>query len=159
MPSITLSSPLGNLTLTSNTRALTALDFTPLAPLSLASLDQPVLRQGYEELMAYFRGELRLFRTPCTPEGGTPFQREVWSALQTIPFGECASYKEIAQRIGRPRAMRAVGNANNKNPLAIFIPCHRVIGANGALVGYASGLDKKRFLLELEGYLPSSKSI
>ena len=81
---------------------------------------------------------------------GTPFQKQVWEALLNIPFGETRSYKQIAEAIGNPKAVRAVGMANNKNPLLIVVPCHRVIGANGKLVGYAVGLDKKEFLLKLE---------
>ena len=81
---------------------------------------------------------------------GTEFQKRVWKALCDIPYGETRSYKQIAQAIGNPKAVRAVGMANNKNPLLVIVPCHRVIGANGQLVGYASGLEKKRFLLQLE---------
>lgn len=106
-----------------------------------------------DQLSEYFSGERRQFDVPITFLGGTPFQRKVWQALQDIPYGEVRTYKEIAQAIGIPKAVRAVGGANNKNPISILVPCHRVIGSNGALVGYGGGLDKKEYLLKLEGYL------
>ena len=90
-----------------------------------------------------------LFRSDM--EGGTEFQRSVWKELTAIPFGESASYAALAQRIGKPRAVRAVGAANGRNPLSIVVPCHRVIGASGALTGYAGGLQRKAYLLALEG--------
>lgn len=109
---------------------------------------QPVLR----ELREYFAGERRHFDTPVDFLGATPFQRKVWHELMNIPYGEVRSYKEIARAIGSPKAVRAVGGANNKNPISIIVPCHRVIGSNGALVGYGSGLDRKEYLLRLEGH-------
>lgn len=101
------------------------------------------------QLEAYFSGKLRSFDLKLAPEG-TEFQKSVWNALCEIPYGETRSYKEIAVSIGNPRAYRAVGLANNRNPIAIIVPCHRVIGADGKLTGYASGLDVKEFLLKLE---------
>ena len=101
------------------------------------------------ELEAYFAGKLQDFTTPIKLNG-TDFRKRVWTALMTIPYGQTISYKELAQRIGQPKAMRAVGGANNHNPISIIVPCHRVVGANGALVGYGGGLDNKRFLLEHE---------
>ncbi|MBE0497437.1 MAG: methylated-DNA--[protein]-cysteine S-methyltransferase [Campylobacterales bacterium] len=159
MPQIVFQSPLGTLGLSSNTRAITALSFLPAQATNLDALHDLVLAQAYQELQEYFAGKRRRFDVPCDPESGTLFQRAVWKALQEIPYGTCVSYKEIATRIANPKAVRAVGGANNKNPIAILIPCHRVIGANGALVGYASGVDKKAFLLDLEGYSLPSKSI
>ncbi len=103
-----------------------------------------------EQLDKYFEGKLKVFTIPLKLESGTKFQREVWKALQSIPYGETRSYKDIAIQIGNPKAVRAVGGANNKNPIGIIIPCHRVIGSSGKLVGYASGLDKKEMLLKLE---------
>ena len=102
-----------------------------------------------KQLMAYFSGELTSFDLPLAPEG-TPFQRRVWAALQTIPYGQTRSYGELARQIGSESASRAVGLANGKNPIALVIPCHRVIGADGSLTGYGGGLDRKRFLLDLE---------
>ncbi len=109
----------------------------------------PLLLRAARELQEYFAGQRRQFDLPLAPQG-TPFQQKVWRALRQIPYGQTASYKQIAQAIGRPTACRAVGGANNKNPLPIFIPCHRVIGAGGALIGYAGGLGLKQGLLTLE---------
>lgn len=102
-----------------------------------------------EELREYFAGERREFTLPLAP-AGTPFQQQVWAALREIPYGATCSYGRIAGRIGRPKACRAVGMANNRNPIAIVVPCHRVVGASGALVGYAAGLEVKEKLLALE---------
>ncbi len=102
-----------------------------------------------EQLRGYFAGERFEFELPLAPRG-TPFQREVWQALREIPCGETATYGEIARQLGRPGASRAVGITNSRNPLAIVVPCHRVIGSSGALTGYASGLERKRWLLEHE---------
>jgi len=101
------------------------------------------------QLAAYFAGELTAFDLPLAP-AGTEFQRSVWAALQTIPYGQTWSYSQVADKIGRPAAVRAVGLANGRNPVAIVIPCHRVIGSDGSLTGYGGGLDRKRFLLDLE---------
>jgi methylated-DNA-[protein]-cysteine S-methyltransferase len=106
-------------------------------------------RQAVRQLDAYFAGKLRQFDLPLAPQG-TPFQQRVWRALIDIPYGETVSYGELARRIGRPAAVRAVGAANGQNPLAIVIPCHRVIGSDGRLVGYGGGLATKAALLELE---------
>lgn len=103
----------------------------------------------FGELEEYFRGERRTFDLPLRP-AGTEFQKRVWEALCEIPYGETRSYGKIAERVENPKAPRAVGMANNKNPIAIMIPCHRVIGKNGSLTGYAGGLEQKRKLLELE---------
>ena len=102
-----------------------------------------------EELRQYFRGELRRFTFPVEVHG-TPFQRSVWEALRTIPYGETRTYGQIAALIGHPRAARAVGMANHRNPLCLVVPCHRVVGAGGGLTGYAGGLEIKRRLLALE---------
>jgi methylated-DNA-[protein]-cysteine S-methyltransferase len=106
-------------------------------------------REAARQLEAYFSGKLESFDLKLAPEG-TDFQKSVWKALCEIPFGETRIYKDIAISIGKPKAYRAVGLANNRNPIAIIIPCHRVIGFDGKLTGYASGLDIKEFLLRLE---------
>jgi methylated-DNA-[protein]-cysteine S-methyltransferase len=112
--------------------------------------DHPVLVAAVEQLTAYFDGRLRTFDLPLTPSG-TVFQLRVWEALRGIPYGETVSYGEIARRLGLlPSASRAVGLANGANPISIIVPCHRVIGADGSLTGYGGGLDRKRFLLDLE---------
>ena len=109
----------------------------------------PVLASAAEQLAAYFAGELRVFDLPLGAEG-TGFQRLVWRALDTIPFGETRTYGAIAHAIGRPSASRAVGAANGRNPISIIVPCHRVIGASGELTGYAGGVEMKQWLLAHE---------
>lgn len=101
------------------------------------------------QLRAYFNGELRRFDLELAPEG-TPFQLKVWQALRTIPYGELVSYKTVAEAIGNPKAVRAVGGANGRNPLPIVVPCHRCIGSDGSLTGFGGGLDTKKRLIELE---------
>ncbi|MFP3941828.1 MAG: methylated-DNA--[protein]-cysteine S-methyltransferase [Thermoanaerobaculia bacterium] len=110
----------------------------------------PELARQLEE---YFAGRRRRFEMPLAPEG-TEFQRRVWEELARIPWGETRSYGEIARAVGRPGGSRAVGMANNRNPIAVVVPCHRVIGAEGSLTGYGAGLDRKEHLLRLEGALP-----
>lgn len=112
--------------------------------------ENPVLKKAFQELEEYFAGKLKKFTSHIKPEG-TIFQKRVWTELLKIPYGKTASYKDIAINIGNSKAMRAVGLANNKNPLPIFIPCHRVIGANGKLVGYNGGMEIKQKLLQIEG--------
>ena len=112
----------------------------------------PLVREAARQLDAWLCKKLCCFDLPLAP-AGTSFQQKVWQALRTIPYGQTRSYKDVATAIGRPAACRAVGMANNRNPLNIIIPCHRVIGANGHLVGYGSGLWRKAALLRLEGSL------
>ena len=111
--------------------------------------DDGALAAAAQQLGEYFAGERRAFDLPLAM-GGTPFQCEVWEQLRAIPYGETISYGELARRVGRPDAMRAVGAANGRNPIAVIVPCHRVIGADGSLTGYGGGLERKRALLELE---------
>ena len=111
--------------------------------------ENKIIRQTIKQLDEYFRGKRKKFELPLNPKG-TEFQKKVWLQLMNIPYGKTATYKDIATQIGDPKASRAVGNANNKNPIAIIIPCHRVIGSNNKLTGYAGGLDKKEKLLNLE---------
>lgn len=108
-----------------------------------------LLRDTKNQLQEYFDGKRRCFDLPLQPVG-TTFQRKVWQAIRQIPYGETRSYKELADMIGNPKACRAVGGANNKNPILILIPCHRVIGLDGSLTGFAAGLPAKKYLLELE---------
>ena len=108
-----------------------------------------LLKEACKQLEEYFQGVRKEFNLPLQPKG-TPFMENVWKALQDIPYGETRSYKDIAEVVGNAKACRAVGLANNRNPIPIFIPCHRVVGANGKLIGYAGGLDIKTYLLELE---------
>ncbi len=116
--------------------------------------DNAVLRKVHKQLDEYFAGKRRAFDLPLSPTG-TEFQRKVWTTLATIPYGETISYAQLAARIGKPSAMRAVGAANGRNPLPIVLPCHRVIGADGSLTGFGGGLPTKQFLLKLEGALPA----
>lgn len=141
-----IDSPIGPLTLQGSETALTGLRFGD-ARTDLPSC--PLLEQAAAELAEYFAGIRRTFTLPLSP-AGTAFQRAVWQALETIPYGETVSYRDIALRIGNPKACRAVGMANNRNPIPILIPCHRVVGADGSLTGYAGGLDAKEQLLKLE---------
>lgn len=145
-------SPVGVLTLSADERAVTGLSFTPDASpdsFRMGKKHSDILYEAYSELREYFDGKRRVFNVPVET-GGTPFQRSVWHALCEIPYGETRSYKDIAARIGKPLAARAVGQANNRNPVMIIVPCHRVIGSGGELTGYASGVYVKKFLLELE---------
>ncbi|WP_294404762.1 methylated-DNA--[protein]-cysteine S-methyltransferase [uncultured Clostridium sp.] len=111
--------------------------------------ESDLIKNAYNQLQEYFSGKRKSFDLPLAPKG-TDFQKKVWKALQEIPYGSTCSYKDIAVKIGNKNSCRAVGNANNKNPIFIVIPCHRVIGANGSLVGYGGGLDLKKKLLDLE---------
>lgn len=119
--------------------------------------DQKAFERTIDQLSEYFAGDRNSFDLPLDPEG-TEFQRAVWNALAEIPFGETRSYGEIAAAVGRPKAARAVGMANNRNPIAVIVPCHRVIGAGGALVGYAGGLERKTWLLDHEREARSANS-
>jgi len=139
---------------------------TPIGPLLLSAEDgrlsgvafaasseerstEPLLLEAEAQLNAYFGGELERFELPLAPRG-TAFQLSVWQALLEIPYGSTTAYSELAAALGRPSACRAVGAANGRNPLAVIVPCHRVIGASGALTGYGGGLERKRRLLALE---------
>ncbi|TNF62191.1 MAG: methylated-DNA--[protein]-cysteine S-methyltransferase [Burkholderiales bacterium] len=113
--------------------------------------DQPLLAAAIEQLQAYFERQRRAFDLPLDLRLGTPFQQQAWRALLTIGPGETISYGELARRMGRPQAARAAGAAIGRNPLSIIVPCHRVVGSNGSLTGYAGGLDRKLALLRLEG--------
>lgn len=144
---LTMPSPLGPLTLTARQNRLVSILFGEAAG---SESGDPVLREARRQLEEYFAGSRRDFDLPLGASG-TPFQQQVWRALGTIPFGQTASYSDVARLIGRPRAVRAVGAANGRNPLAIVVPCHRVIGSDGQLTGYAGGLEVKCWLLAHEG--------
>ncbi|PZQ62923.1 MAG: cysteine methyltransferase [Sphingomonas taxi] len=151
----TLSSPLGDLTLVADDHALVAILWPddPPARVRLGAMrdgaDHPVLVAAARQVREYFAGTRTAFDLPLAPRG-TDFQRAVWRALDAIPYGETRSYADIAQAIGRPAAVRAVGAANGRNPISIVTPCHRVIGRSGALTGFAGGLPAKQHLLALE---------
>lgn len=117
---------------------------------TLGERDDDILAEAVRQLDAYFAGELTAFDVPTAPVIGTPFQQRVWAALAEIGYGQTASYGDLARAIGQPTASRAVGMANGRNPLSILVPCHRVIGSDGKIVGYGGGADRKRFLLDFE---------
>lgn len=152
-----IDSPIGFLTLAGRGPVLTNLrmvDQTYEPDRADWTLDDRAFPDVVEQLGAYFAGELKQFDLRLE-FNGTPFQQKVWEALRTIPYGETRSYGEIALQIGNPTASRAVGLANGHNPIAVIVPCHRVIGANGSLTGFGGGLDRKRTLLSLEQHAAS----
>jgi len=151
----TIWSPVGELTLVADDRGLAAILWENDKPdrvrlgTPTEKADHPILAETERQLGEYFAGERRTFDVPLS-FAGTDFQKRVWTALLAIPFGETRSYGEIAQQLGTPGASRAVGAANGRNPISIIAPCHRVVGSNGKLTGFAGGLEAKAFLLELE---------
>jgi methylated-DNA-[protein]-cysteine S-methyltransferase len=151
-------SPIGELAILGDGESLTGIymtDHRHRPPLAAGAVrDHAAFTDARAQLGEYFAGERTTFDLPLRMDG-TPFQREVWEALLDIGYGHTESYGELAQRLGRPDASRAVGLANGRNPLSIVVPCHRVIGASGSLTGYGGGLERKRFLLELEAGVPS----
>lgn len=148
MTAKTISTPIGPLGLIAEDDYLVEILFEGLPP-GTQEADSPVLRLAEEQLNEYFAGKRRDFSIPIKLEG-TNFQREVWIELQKIPYGKTKSYADVAMAVGNPKAVRAVGGANHANRLPIVIPCHRVIGKNGQLVGFGGGLATKTFLLEWE---------
>ena len=148
-----MTSPIGDLLLAGDDTGLRRIGFPGGKGRVTPGQDWRERRDGFvqarRQLLEYFAGERRTFELALEPDG-TPFQLSVLEALLKIPYGDTASYQDIAANIGRPRAVRAVGAANGRNPLPIVIPCHRVIGANGSLTGFGGGLDTKRYLLDLE---------
>jgi methylated-DNA-[protein]-cysteine S-methyltransferase len=141
---------IGEIGIAENGQAITNIYFQgESVPKDMVLNETNLIKEAAKQLNSYFAGELRTFELPLAPEG-TEFMRSVWKALCEIPYGKTFSYKDIAQNIGNPKAVRAVGNANNRNPIPIIIPCHRVIGSNGKLVGYGGGLVIKKYLLDLE---------
>lgn len=150
---VTLSSPIGALLLAGDERGLVQLVFAEGRPLPTQAgswrQDADAFSLARQQLQAYFAGELRQFSLPLRPEG-TPFQLCAWEALSRIPYGQTRSYADQAEAIGAPRAVRAVGAANGRNPLPVLVPCHRVIGRDGSLTGFGGGLPIKRWLLQLE---------
>lgn len=151
--STTVDSPLGTLTLTAADGFLTGVSMNGQRhaprPLPEAARDDAWFSEVTGQLTSYFAGSLTRFEVPIKFDG-TEFQRQVWTHLREIPYGETITYGELARRVGNPNASRAVGLANGRNPIAVIIPCHRVIGANGRLTGYGGGLDRKSWLLDHE---------
>jgi methylated-DNA-[protein]-cysteine S-methyltransferase len=143
-----VATPIGDMLLVGNGEALTELLLPGSWTYEQEAPDE-VLEQAAEQLDAYFAGDLRYFTLPLAP-AGTPFQQQVWRMLREIPYGSTTTYVALARQLGKPNAARAVGAANGSNPIAIVIPCHRLIGSGGSLVGYGGGLERKRWLLDLE---------
>jgi len=143
-------SPIGLVEIGGTASAVTTLSFVDQRRTFCTST--PVVDRAIQQVEAYFAGKLSEFDVPLALQG-TPFQQAVWQQLLTIPFGHTASYQDIADAIGKPKAVRAVGAANGQNPVSIIVPCHRIIGSNGKLVGYGGGLWRKEWLLRHEGSL------
>jgi methylated-DNA-[protein]-cysteine S-methyltransferase len=154
LKSKTVDTPLGAITLYATNDALVAVYFedhkkrNPYDAEKITGAHR-ILDSAERDLRAYFSGKTHDFKTPIALEG-TPFQMSVWRGLQQIPFGATWSYSDLAKKIGKPKAVRAVGMASSKNPISILVPCHRVIGANGSLTGYGGGLENKKWLLDHE---------
>lgn len=144
--------PVGVIGIAESNGCITDIFFGDKIKSGMSECTTPLLRQAASELDEYFVSQRRRFTLPLSAEG-TEFQRNVWHALEAVPYGQTCSYGEIAAAIGKPKASRAIGQANNRNPIAIVIPCHRVIGANGKLTGYGGGIDVKERLLAIEGIL------
>ena len=152
------ANPLGPMILAAANQQLVGVWFADqahLPDLSACPVDSNnlLLKQAAAQLSAYFSGQRRTFDLPLNTATGTPFQQAVWQALLAIPFGSTCSYGQLASRVGKPSAVRAVGAAVGRNPLSLIVPCHRVVGSNGSLTGYAGGLHRKTALLQLEGVI------
>lgn len=150
MPAFFYEFNIGKIGITESDGQITNLYFSnDELPTDIHIYETPVLKEAARQLKSYLAGELKLFSLPLSPVG-TDFMKRVWASLCEIPYGRTASYKETAAKLGAPNAARAVGLANNRNPIPIIIPCHRVIGANGSLTGYRGGLELKKRLLDME---------
>lgn len=143
-----ITTPMGNLEILGNHKGITAVTFVDQPSTASTSMAEP-LHRAKEQLQEYFDKNRQTFDLDLAPEG-TEFQKRVWNELAQVPYGHTVSYMEIAKRLGDPKVIRAAASANGKNPIAIIIPCHRIIGSDGSLTGYAAGLDRKKQLLELE---------
>ena len=140
--------PVGELWIVEEQKFIVTVEFV-LAVGGMEKKETELIKKTYQQLTEYFDGKRKTFDIPIKLTG-TPFQQRVWEALKTIPYGEIWSYKRLAETVGCPKGYRAVGMANNRNPISIIIPCHRVAGSNGTLVGYAGGIEKKKWLLDRE---------
>ncbi|AOT72520.1 methylated-DNA--[protein]-cysteine S-methyltransferase [Geosporobacter ferrireducens] len=150
MPIYIYKTPIGRIGIAEKDGSVTNLYFeNDELPQDIETCETPILKEAAGQLRSYLSGELQVFSIPLTPFG-TDFMKRVWACLYEIPYGETVSYKEIAVKIGSPNAARAVGLANHRNPIPIFIPCHRVIGTSGSLTGYRGGLKLKKQLLDME---------
>lgn len=154
IPNFCFKSPIGWMQVIGESSCISRLSFDDIPPLTTPEIpDVPILSNAYDILTRYFAGEkVDFYPVPLTLCGGTEFQIAVWNTIREIPYGETRTYKWVAEQIGKPKAVRAVGGAVGANPISILIPCHRVIGSNGKLGGYGGGIERKRLLLQLEGY-------
>ncbi len=155
MQQVIMPSPIGDITIQSTSKGISYVGFYPVEVMQTEEVNEHTLTPiliCISELNEYFNGERSHFTVPLDTQG-TNFQRQVWRALLYVKFGKTKSYQDIAQAIHNPKAIRAVGAANGKNPISIIVPCHRIIGANGKLTGYAGGLERKEWLLKHEGIL------
>lgn len=147
------TSPVGKLHIKASDEALVSISFVNEKTVELSQdIPNGIIEHTIRQLQEYFDGSRKVFDLPLLPEG-TDFQRRVWKALQEIPYGQTTTYSRLSDKLGDPKAIRAVGRANGQNPIPIVIPCHRVIGANNSLTGYAGGIERKRWLLQHEGAL------
>ena len=154
MKAFIYETPFATIGIAEESGAVTNIFFgTSATPEKYDTAETPLIRKAYKQVKEYLAGKRTEFDFPLAPQG-TAFEQAVWNALLTIPYGELRTYGEIAAQIDNPKACRAVGRANGANPIAIVIPCHRVIGANGTLTGYSAGMEFKEFLLKLEGSMP-----
>lgn len=144
-----METPLGEILLSSDGDSLCGLSFYPFEFQAESKQNLPIFGEAKKQLAAYFAGELKSFDLAIRLEG-SPFQMKVWQELLKIPYGTTITYKQLAERLGDVKSIRAVGKANGQNPIPIIVPCHRVIGSNGKLIGYGGGIEKKLFLLRLE---------
>ena len=144
----TYQTPIGNIWIVEEHGFIVYVEFE-IDVSGMEKKETPLIKKTHLQLTEYFDGKRKTFDIPIKSIG-TDFQRRVWAALQTIPYGEVWSYKRLAETVGSPKGYRAVGMANNRNPISVIVPCHRVVGINGALVGYAGGIDKKKWLLDME---------
>lgn len=158
MDTIFYSSALGLLRITGNGKAVTELNFEEKNTIPATAVIPAYLKPCVHQLDEYFAGTRQEFDITLAFERGTPFQQGVWQALCGIPHGRTASYGDIAKKVASPKAVRAVGQANNRNPICIIVPCHRVIGSNGAMVGYGGGLWRKEWLLAHEGVMKAKNA-
>jgi len=142
-------SPVGILEIKTDSKAITEVSWLKNDPVTRLTSTNPIIKETCIQLDEYFAGKRQTFDLPLLPKG-TDFQQTVWKQLQEIPYGKTVSYSQVAKAINRPKACRAVGSANGKNPITLIIPCHRVIASNGGIGGYASGIEIKKQLLELE---------
>ena len=147
MTAAVIQSPLGHIKIQEENNSITRIEFCTE---ELQSAENDLLKKVEDEIQAYFKGKKKSFSFEISPQG-TKFQKEVWQELLRIPYGETISYLELANRLGDPKSIRAAASANGRNPIAIVVPCHRVIGTDGSMTGYAGGLERKRALLTLEG--------